>query len=164
MRFFIRYNCCHDDDGVVVLLSRWGVVKAKPIPVIWIYNNGAGIVRLLEYLVARIIYGISFGTFVMNRTSSIVWRDIPDALSKYFHTVTVDLIGSDASEKPQNADYTIEVDSIIERIKTMDKEHTIFLYSSSVLFPLISILIGSSGKVIDNWISNNIIIICSALL
>lgn len=24
--------------------------------------------------------------------SSLVWRDIPDALSEYFHTITVDLI------------------------------------------------------------------------
>ena len=64
-------------------------------------------------------------------SSSIVWRDIPDALSKYFHTVTV----SGASEKPQNADYTTEVDSIIERIEIMHKEHTIFLYSSSVFCP-----------------------------
>src|SRR5215472_1546059 len=62
-------------------------------------------------------------------SSSIVWRDIPDALSKYFHTITVDLIGSGASEKPQNADYTIKgfskfiVDFLIERIGIMDKEH-----------------------------------------
>ena len=26
-------------------------------------------------------------------SSSIAWRDIPDALSNYFHTITVDLIG-----------------------------------------------------------------------
>ena len=55
------------------------------------------------------------------------WGDIPDALSKYFHTITVDLIGSGASEKPQNADYTIKgfskfiVDFLIERIGNMDK-------------------------------------------
>jgi pimeloyl-ACP methyl ester carboxylesterase len=50
-------------------------------------------------------------------------------LSKYFHTITVDLIGSGLSEKPQNADYTIKgfskfiVDFLIERIGIMDKEH-----------------------------------------
>jgi len=68
-------------------------------------------------------------------------------LSKYFHTV--DLIGSGASEKPQNADYTIEVDSIIERIESMRS----ILFSCILhlfFFPLISILIGSSGVVIDN--------------
>jgi pimeloyl-ACP methyl ester carboxylesterase len=57
--------------------------------------------------------------------SSIAWGDIPDALSKYFHTITVDLIGSGLSEKPQNADYTIKgfskftVDFLIERIGIM---------------------------------------------
>jgi pimeloyl-ACP methyl ester carboxylesterase len=62
-------------------------------------------------------------------SSSIVWRDIPDALSKYFHTITVDLIGCGLSEKPENADYTIKgfskfiVDFLIERIGILDKEH-----------------------------------------
>ena len=62
-------------------------------------------------------------------SSSIAWGDIPDALSKYFHTITVDLIGSGTSEKPHNADYTIKgfskfiVDFLIERIGIMDKEH-----------------------------------------
>jgi len=61
--------------------------------------------------------------------SSIVWRDIPDALSKYFHTITVDLIGFGGTEKPENADYTIKglskfiVDFLIERIRIVDKEH-----------------------------------------
>lgn len=61
--------------------------------------------------------------------SSIVWRDIPDALSKYFHTITVDLIGFGGTEKPENADYTIKglskfiVDFLIERIRIADKEH-----------------------------------------
>jgi pimeloyl-ACP methyl ester carboxylesterase len=60
--------------------------------------------------------------------SSIVWRDIPDALSKYFHTITVDLIGFGGTEKPENADYTIKglskfiVDFLIERIRIVDKE------------------------------------------
>jgi 2-hydroxy-6-oxonona-2,4-dienedioate hydrolase len=34
-------------------------------------------------------------------SSSIVWRDIPEALSKYFHTVSVDLIGFGGSSKPE---------------------------------------------------------------
>jgi pimeloyl-ACP methyl ester carboxylesterase len=61
--------------------------------------------------------------------SSIVWRDIPDALSKYFHTITVDLIGFGGTEKPKNGDYTIKglskfiVDFLIERIRIVDKEH-----------------------------------------
>lgn len=62
-------------------------------------------------------------------SSSHRWVDIPEALSKYFHTITVDLIGSGLSEKPQNADYTIKgfskfiVDFLIETIRIMDKEH-----------------------------------------
>jgi pimeloyl-ACP methyl ester carboxylesterase len=40
-------------------------------------------------------------------TSSVTWRDIPIALSKYFHTITVDLIGFGGSCKPETADYTI---------------------------------------------------------
>ena len=62
-------------------------------------------------------------------SSSLRWVDIPEALSKYFHTITVDLIGSGLSEKPQNADYTIKgfskfiVDFLIERIGIIDKEH-----------------------------------------
>ena len=39
--------------------------------------------------------------------SSIRWGDIPEALSKYFRTIVVDLIGFGASEKPLDADYTI---------------------------------------------------------
>jgi len=34
-------------------------------------------------------------------SSPIVWRDIPEALSKHFHTVAVDLIGFGESDKPQ---------------------------------------------------------------
>ena len=41
-------------------------------------------------------------------SSSLAWRDIPDALSHYFHTITIDLIGFGASEKPETADYTIK--------------------------------------------------------
>jgi pimeloyl-ACP methyl ester carboxylesterase len=39
--------------------------------------------------------------------SSIGWRDIPDALSEYFHTICVDLIGFGGSDKPKESDYTI---------------------------------------------------------
>jgi 2-hydroxy-6-oxonona-2,4-dienedioate hydrolase len=41
-------------------------------------------------------------------SSSIAWRDIPDALSNYFHIITVDLIGFGRSDKPETADYTIK--------------------------------------------------------
>src|ERR671920_735980 len=40
-------------------------------------------------------------------SSSIAWRDIPQALSEHFHTITVDLIGFGESDKPQTANYTI---------------------------------------------------------
>jgi pimeloyl-ACP methyl ester carboxylesterase len=56
-------------------------------------------------------------------SSSLAWRDIPDALSEYFHTITVDLVGFGVSDKPETADYTIKgfskfiVDFLIERIK-----------------------------------------------
>jgi pimeloyl-ACP methyl ester carboxylesterase len=36
------------------------------------------------------------------------WLDIPDALSKYYHTIAVDLIGFGESDKPEDIDYTIE--------------------------------------------------------
>lgn len=39
-------------------------------------------------------------------SSSIVWRDIPEALSSKFHTISVDLIGFGGSDKPKE-DYTI---------------------------------------------------------
>ena len=39
-------------------------------------------------------------------SSSIVWRDIPEALSEHFHTISVDLIGFGGSDKPK-LDYTI---------------------------------------------------------
>jgi pimeloyl-ACP methyl ester carboxylesterase len=61
--------------------------------------------------------------------SSIAWRDIPQALSNYFHTITVDLIGFGISDKPEAADYTIKgfskfiVDFLRERIGIEEKEH-----------------------------------------
>jgi 2-hydroxy-6-oxonona-2,4-dienedioate hydrolase len=36
------------------------------------------------------------------------WLDIPDALSKYYHTIAVDLIGFGESDKPTDINYTIE--------------------------------------------------------
>ncbi len=39
-------------------------------------------------------------------SSLIVWRDIPQALSEYFHTISIDLIGFGESDKPQ-LNYTI---------------------------------------------------------
>lgn len=36
------------------------------------------------------------------------WRDIPDALSEQFHTISVDLLGFGGSDKPKEADYTIK--------------------------------------------------------
>ena len=46
------------------------------------------------------------------------WSDIPDALSKYYHTIAVDLIGFGGSDKPTDIDYTIEkfADFILEFI------------------------------------------------
>jgi pimeloyl-ACP methyl ester carboxylesterase len=36
------------------------------------------------------------------------WLDIPDALSMYYHTIAVDLIGFGGSDKPSDVNYTIE--------------------------------------------------------
>ena len=38
-------------------------------------------------------------------SSSIAWRDIPEALSEHFHTITFDLIGFGLSDKPETEDY-----------------------------------------------------------
>jgi pimeloyl-ACP methyl ester carboxylesterase len=40
--------------------------------------------------------------------SLVGWRDIPDALSEHFHTISVDLIGFGGSEKPTTSDYSIK--------------------------------------------------------
>jgi pimeloyl-ACP methyl ester carboxylesterase len=61
-------------------------------------------------------------------SSSIAWRDIPQALSEHFHTITVDLIGFGGSDKPNTADYTIKgfskfiVDFLRERIRIKENE------------------------------------------
>jgi pimeloyl-ACP methyl ester carboxylesterase len=36
------------------------------------------------------------------------WLDIPDALSMYYHTIAVDLIGFGGSDKPSDVNYTIQ--------------------------------------------------------
>ena len=36
------------------------------------------------------------------------WLDIPDALSLYYHTIAVDLIGFGGSDKPSDVNYTIQ--------------------------------------------------------
>src|SRR6266511_4667723 len=41
------------------------------------------------------------------------WLDIPDALSKYYHTIAIDLPGFGGSDKPSDMDYTIEAFSDI---------------------------------------------------
>ena len=41
-------------------------------------------------------------------SSSERWLDIPEALSRYFNTIAVDLIGFGESDKPQNLSYSIE--------------------------------------------------------
>src|SRR6266498_2272818 len=46
--------------------------------------------------------------------SSLAWRDIPDALSEYFHTITLDFKG-----------FSIFIlEFLIERIGIREKEHT----------------------------------------
>lgn len=39
-------------------------------------------------------------------SSSLVWRDFPEALSKYYHTIAIDLMGFGESDKPKE-DYSI---------------------------------------------------------
>lgn len=39
-------------------------------------------------------------------SSSLAWRDFPDALSEHFHTICVDLMGFGGSEKLKELDYT----------------------------------------------------------
>ena len=41
-------------------------------------------------------------------TSADRWLDIPDALSMYYHTIAIDLIGFGGSDKPSDVNYTIE--------------------------------------------------------
>jgi pimeloyl-ACP methyl ester carboxylesterase len=47
--------------------------------------------------------------FIHGLGSSLIgWRDIPQALSPYVHTIAVDLIGFGGSDKPETADYEIQ--------------------------------------------------------
>ena len=66
------------DDGFDIQYDEYGN-KDKPINILFIHGLGS---------------------------SSIVWRDIPQALSENFHTIAVDLIGFGGSDKPA-LDYTI---------------------------------------------------------
>ena len=71
----------------------------------------------------------TFYLYMVSEPHLLAWRDIPDALSKYFHTITVDLIGFGLSNKPDTADYTIKgfrkfiVDFLRERIGLEEREH-----------------------------------------
>jgi 2-hydroxy-6-oxonona-2,4-dienedioate hydrolase len=40
-------------------------------------------------------------------SSSLAWRDIPEALSKYFHTIALDLVGFGGTDKPHE-NYTLD--------------------------------------------------------
>jgi pimeloyl-ACP methyl ester carboxylesterase len=59
--------------------------------------------------------------------SSLVWRDIPLALSEQFHTISVDLIGFGKSDKPTELEYTIRyfsqfIKSFLRQIEIKDNE------------------------------------------
>ena len=67
--------------------------------------------------------------------SLVGWRDIPDALSEYFHTISVDLIGFGGSEKPTTADYSIKGFSkfIFDFLQAIDvKDEKIFIVGHSL--------------------------------
>jgi pimeloyl-ACP methyl ester carboxylesterase len=57
------------------------------------------------------------------------WRDIPYALSKYFHTIAVDLIGFGLSDKPEKEDYyaikgfSKFIVNFLGKIRIKEKEH-----------------------------------------
>jgi pimeloyl-ACP methyl ester carboxylesterase len=61
-------------------------------------------------------------------SSSIAWRDIPEALSGHFHSIALDLVGFGLSDKPEEADhYTIEgfsrfIMDFLETIGSKEKE------------------------------------------
>jgi pimeloyl-ACP methyl ester carboxylesterase len=64
-------------------------------------------------------------------SSSIVWRDIPEALSENFHTIAVDLIGFGGSDKP-SSDYTIKyftifIKSFLRQIGIKDSHKIIII-------------------------------------
>ena len=64
--------------------------------------------------------------------SSLVWRDIPQALSEQFHTIAVDLIGFGKSDKPPELEYTIRyfsqfIKSFLRQIEIKDNEKIIII-------------------------------------
>ena len=67
-------------------------------------------------------------------SSSDRWLDIPDALSRYFHTVAVDLVGFGGSDKPATMDYTLKnlaefILEFMEKVKIDDGRTTIVGHS-----------------------------------
>lgn len=69
-------------------------------------------------------------------SSSIIWRDIPQALSDHFHTIAVDLIGFGKSDKPE-LDYTIHnfsqfIQSFLEKIGIKDQQDKITIIGHSL--------------------------------
>ena len=64
--------------------------------------------------------------------SSLIWRDIPQALSEQFHTIAVDLIGFGKSDKPPELEYTIRyfsqfIKSFLRQIEINDNEKIIIV-------------------------------------
>lgn len=66
--------------------------------------------------------------------SLVGWRDIPDALSEHFHTISVDLIGFGGSEKPTTADYSIKGFSgfIFDFLQAIDVKDKIYIVGHSL--------------------------------
>jgi 2-hydroxy-6-oxonona-2,4-dienedioate hydrolase len=65
------------------------------------------------------------------------WLDIPDALSMYYHTIAIDLIGFGGSDKPTDFNYTIEKFSefilqFIEKIELSGDDRKITLVGHSL--------------------------------
>jgi 2-hydroxy-6-oxonona-2,4-dienedioate hydrolase len=65
------------------------------------------------------------------------WLDIPDALSIYYHTIAVDLIGFGRSDKPKDLNYTIEkfsqfLSEFIEKIGLSGDDRKITLVGHSL--------------------------------
>jgi len=65
------------------------------------------------------------------------WLDIPDALSMYYHTIAIDLIGFGESDKPSDVNYTIDKFSefileFIEKIGLSDDDKKITLVGHSL--------------------------------
>ncbi len=59
-------------------------------------------------------------------SSSLIWRDIPQALSTYYHTIIVDLVGFGFSDKPR-VDYNVEyfcnfIKKFLDKIEITEKD------------------------------------------